>query len=68
MKKANGTLNSKTPNPFELAYKELWDKLPAWRRAAITDDIAHDRLNSRLHSEFAKEVARRAEEIYQKSA
>jgi hypothetical protein len=63
-KKAKGTLNSKNPNPFELAYKELWDKLAGWRRDAILEDMQAGRENSRLQLEFAKEVAERAEEMY----
>jgi hypothetical protein len=59
--KVKGTLNSKEPNPYELAYKELWDKLPPWKKQAITDDISNKVVDSRYQTEFAKEVIRKAE-------
>lgn len=63
--KAKGTLNSKVPNPFEIAYKELWDKLPAWKRAAITEDIAAGRRDtSSTYHRFISDVSQRAEAIY----
>ena len=64
MKKAAGTLNSRNPNPFELAYKELWDKLPEWQKRAFTEDIVAKRLDYGLYSEFIGKVNQRAEELY----
>lgn len=58
-----GSLNSKNPNPFELAYKELWDKLPKWKQIAFAEENAEKRCSG-LHSEFLKQVANKAEELY----
>jgi len=63
MKKAIGTLNSKSPNPFELVYKELWDKLPEWKKNAFAEENANGRCSA-LHSEFLKQVSIKAEELY----
>lgn len=62
-RKATGTLNSKEPNPYELAYKELWDKLPAWKKLAVTEDQAAGK-DSGVLVEFTKAVSHRAEQIY----
>lgn len=67
MKKATGTLNSKSPNPFELAYKELWDKLPQWKKTAFAEENAEGRCST-LHSHFLKEVSAKAERLYECSA
>jgi hypothetical protein len=64
VKKVEGTLNSKEPNPFELAYKQVWDSLPKWKQNAITEDIANSITNSRVHEEFAKRVNEVAESMY----
>lgn len=61
--KVTGSLNSKNPNPFELAYKELWDKLPAWKKQAIAEDRAAGR-DSSVVVEFTKAVSQKAEELY----
>jgi len=61
--KAKGTLNSKTPNPFELAYKELWDLLPAWKKKAFADENAANRMTD-THHKFIKDVTDRAEELF----
>jgi len=63
-KKVTGTLNSKEPNPYELAYKELWDKLPAWKKNAFSEDIANGRTDYSLYIEFTDSVNTRAEQIY----
>lgn len=63
-KPAEGTLNSKKPNPYELAYKIVWDKLPRWKQLAITEDIAAKNWDTRLYNEFAHDVAKTAEEMY----
>lgn len=62
-KKVTGSLNSKSPNPFELAYKELWDKLEPWKKEAFSQENADDRCTS-LHSDFLKQVSHRADELY----
>ena len=62
--KAKGTLNSKHPNPYEIAYKTVWDMLPAWKRNALTDDIAAKNYTSRVYEEFTAEVVRVAEGMY----
>ena len=62
-KKVTGSLNSKDPNPFELAYKELWDKLPAWKKLAITEDQAAGK-DSGVLVDFIKSVSLKAEEFY----
>lgn len=51
-----GALNSKTPNAYELAYKELWDKLPEWKKNAFIEDIAAKRYDWSLYVEFIAEV------------
>lgn len=61
--KVTGSLNSKDPNPFELAYKELWDKLPAWKKIAVAEDQAAGK-DSGVLVEFTKAVSQRAEELY----
>ncbi len=61
--KITGSLNSKNPNPFELAYKEVFDKLPRWRQVAIAEDRAEGKDTS-VTQDFVKEVARVAEEKY----
>ena len=62
-KQVSGTLNSKNPNPFELAYKEVFDKLPRWKQVAIAEDRAEGKDTS-VSQDFVKEVARVAEEKY----
>lgn len=64
-KKVTGSLNSKNPNPFELAYKELWDKLPQWKKDAIAEDRSTGRTTS-VSEIFVKAVSQRAEELYAK--
>jgi hypothetical protein len=64
--KPTGSLNSKTPNPFELAYKELWDLLPQWKKVAFAEENSTGRCTS-LHSQFLEEVNLKAEEIYQRA-
>jgi len=66
--KITGTLNSKSPNPFELAYKELWDKLPTWKQNAFAEDVANKRYDWGLYGEFIKKVNERAEELYAEKA
>ena len=62
-KKVSGTLNSKNPNPFELAYKEVFDQLPRWKQVAVAEDRAEGKHTS-VTEDFVKEVARVAEEKY----
>ena len=66
--KVTGSLNSKNPNPFELAYKELWDKLPAWKKDAFAEDIAKGRTDWGIYEEFCKQVNERAEELFVEKA
>jgi hypothetical protein len=66
--KASGTLNSKNPNPYELAYKELWDKLPAWKRNAFAEDVVNKKYDWGIYGEFIKAVNERAEELYAEKA
>jgi len=66
--KITGSLNSKNPNPYELAYKELWDKLPAWKRNAFAEDVANKRYDWGLYGEFIREVNIRADELYAEKA
>jgi hypothetical protein len=63
-KKVTGSLNSKDPNPFEVAYKELWDKLPDWKKRAFAEDIANGRYDWGLYEQFCSEVNDRSEELY----
>lgn len=63
-KKVSGTLNSKNPNPYEIAYKELWDKLPKWKKISFSENIASGEYNWSLYEEFVKQVSERAEELY----
>jgi hypothetical protein len=63
-KLTGGSLNSKVPNPFELAYKELWDKLPRWKQNAFAEDIANKRTDWGLYDEFIQQVNARAEQLY----
>ena len=60
---AAGSLNSKNPNPYELAYKELWDKLPPWKKLAVTEDTAAGK-DTGVLDEFIKAVNHRAEQLY----
>ena len=64
--KVTGTLNSKIPNPFELAYKELWDLLPNWKKNAFAEENSTGRCSA-LHSAFLEEIANKAETFYQKA-
>lgn len=62
--KVTGSLNSKNPNPFELAYKEVFDKLPRWRQLAVTEDRAEGKTTS-VTIQFVDEVSRVAEKYYE---
>jgi len=61
--KVTGTLNSKIPNPFELAYKELWDKLPTWKKKAFAEENSASRMTD-LHHKFIEDVAAKVEELF----
>ena len=63
-KKVTGTLNSKDPNPYEIAYKELWDKLPQWKKVSFSEDIAEGKYDWSLYTEFINQVNERAEELF----
>ena len=67
-KKVTGSLNSRNPNPFEVAYKELWDKLPEWKKRAFAEDIAAGRTDWGLYEQFCKNVSERAEELFAQKA
>ncbi len=62
-KNVTGSLNSKNPNPFELAYKELWDKLPQSKKDALTEDRVTGKYTYSSQV-FAEAVSKRAEELF----
>jgi len=61
--RVTGSLNSKNPNPFELAYKEVFDALPRWKQIAVAEDRAEGKTTS-VTEDFVQTVARVAEEKY----
>ena len=54
----------KDPNPYEIAYKELWDKLPQWKKVSFSEDIAEGKYDWSLYTEFINQVNERAEELF----
>lgn len=62
--KVTGSLNSKNPNPFELAYKEVFDKLPRWKQFAIAEDRAEGKTTG-VTIQFVDDVSRVAEKYYE---
>lgn len=62
-KQVKGTLNSTNPNPYEVAYKELWDKLPQWKKQVFSEDIAEGKYDWSVYTDFVKEVTEKAEEL-----
>lgn len=60
-----GPLNSKHPNPYEIAYKELWDPLPDWKKVMFSNIIADGEFSEYgLYAEFVKSVVAKAEESH----
>lgn len=62
--KVTGSLNSNNPNPFELAYKEIFDKLPRWKQLALAEDRAEGKTTS-VTTQFVDDVSRAAEKYYE---
>lgn len=58
------SLNSKHPNPYEVAYKQLWDELPEWKKMTFALERAKKTFSQYgIYAEFVKSVVRLAEEI-----
>lgn len=61
-KSRGGSLNSKNPNPYEIAYKKLWDKLPQWQKDGYALQVAEKKFSEYgMYAEFVRQVARLAE-------
>ena len=46
---------------YQLAYMDVWSKLPKWKQIAIDDERKKNVTDGRLMDEFLKEVTRLAE-------